>query len=410
MTGGHRPLALVDEPPVHPRLLIVTTVSTTLPFLLPFAAHFRELGWRVDAAANGAPADRRFAGVFDELHDLPLSRSPRDVGAIARGMRTLSGILENGYDLVHVHTPIAGVLTRLAIRRMPAAARPGVVYTAHGFHFHPGGRPVMNLGFLGIEKVAGRWTDRLVVMNEWDFKAAGRNRLVPREHLQYMPGIGVDTGYYARENAAPADTARVRADLGIAPDAPLFIDVGELRPRKRPFDAIAALGRMTRQDAHLLLLGEGPLRPRLEAQVRELGLDGRVHLPGWFADVRPYMVAADALVLASRMEGLPRCIMEALALEVPVITTDCRGGPDLVEPDRGIVVHVGDVDALARAMDVVAADPLAAAESARRGRRYVVEHCDLQVIIGLHEQLYASVLRERNHPGASRLDAARALA
>jgi glycosyltransferase involved in cell wall biosynthesis len=389
--------------PEQPRLLIVTTVSVTLRFMLPFANHFRGLGWRVEAAASGAPSDPMLVGAFDELHDLPLSRSVRDAAAAVRGFRALSRLLGRGYDIVHVHTPIAGVMTRAAIRRLPSGSRPAVVYTAHGFHFHPHGNAATNAAFLTIERVAGRWTDRLVVMNEWDRLAARRWRIVPRGHVRYMPGIGVDTSWYSRASVEPDAVARVREELGIASETALFAVVGELRNRKRPFDAVEALARMARRDAHLLLVGDGPLRARLEAQVRELGLTDRVHLWGWSDDVRPFMIAATALVLASRMEGLPRCVMEALSMEVPVVTTDCRGGPDLVEPDCGLVVPIGDVDALARAMDTIAADPAAAVEMGRRGRQRMIERCDLRAIIGLHEALYDEVLAERGRAVAGGL-------
>jgi glycosyltransferase involved in cell wall biosynthesis len=410
MTADSQPIAPTAGPASHPRLLMITTVSATLGFMLPFAEHFRGLGWRVEGAASGAPADPYLAGSFDELLDLPLSRSVWRVGAALRGMRAVSGLLERGYDVVHVHTPIAGVVTRAAIRRMHAASRPAVVYTAHGFHFHPKGSLLGNAAYLSAEKLAGRWTDRLVVMNDWDLDAARRLRIVPRERLQYMPGIGVDTDRYSRSSVPAADVAKVRNDLGIGPDTPLYVVVGELSVRKRPFDAVAALAQMTRRDAHLLLLGEGALRERIEPQIHRLALEGRVHLLGQVKDVRPFMIASTALVLASRMEGLPRCVMEALSMEVPVITTDCRGGPDLVEPDGGLVVPVGDVGALARAMDAMAADLGASSEMGRRGRRRIVERCDLRAVIGLHETLYGDLLAERDHPEAARLGAPRPVA
>ena len=109
------------------------------------------------------------------------------------------------------------------------------------------------------------------------------------------------------------------------------------------------------------------------------------------------VVASDALVLASSMEGLPRCVMEAMSLEVPVVATDARGSPDLVEPDAGIIVPVGDVRALAQAMDRILEDPDATRAMAACGRRRIVEQFELSTLIGLHEALYRDVLAERSH-------------
>ena len=149
---------------------------------------------------------------------------------------------------------------------------------------------------------------------------------------------------------------------------------------------------MNHRECHLVLLGDGPERARVEAAIRESGAGDRIHLIGEVADVRPYVVASAALVLASRMEGLPRCVMEALSLEVPVVATDASGSPDLIGPDAGIVVPVGDVRALAAAMDRILDDPAEARAMAVRGRRRMVEHFEQSILIAQHEALYAGLL------------------
>jgi glycosyltransferase involved in cell wall biosynthesis len=384
------------EPTTKPSLLMVATIAPTIRgFLTPYATHFRTLGWRVEAAASGATADPELHASFDAVHDIPLSRSILDLGGMWRSLRAIGRIVAAGYDIVHVHTPIAAFVTRAAIRRLPRARRPAVVYTAHGFHFYRGGNRATNALFLTAERVAGRWTDRLIVINDEDRAAALGHRIVPGSRLVLMPGIGVDTAWYAPA-ATPADAvAGVRAELGIDPATPLFALVGELSMRKRPFDAVAALGRMDRTDSHLVVVGEGTELPRVEAAIRDAGVVDRVHLVGWSTDVRPIIAASDALLLASRQEGLPRCVMEALSLEVPVIATDARGSPDLVEPDAGFIVPIGDVDGMAKAMDRILADPDAARDMGRTGRARMVERYDLGFLVAEHERLYRDVLAER---------------
>jgi glycosyltransferase involved in cell wall biosynthesis len=379
-----------------PALLMVATLSATIRgFLLPYAAHFREMGWRVEAAANWATVDPELQRDFDRLYELPLSRSILDAGGILRGMRAISRILESGYDIVHVHTPIAAFVTRAAIRRMPAERRPAVVYTAHGFHFHPQGGLTTNAVFIAAERLAGRWTDRLIVINDRDHAAALKHRIVPPHRLVLMPGIGVDTHWYARSRVPAAEIERARAQLDIGPATPVFAVVGVLSIRKRPFDVVAALGQMRHRDCHLVLLGDGPERPRVEATAREWGVVDRVHLLGTTMDVRPAVAASTALVLASSREGLPRSIMEALSLEVPVITTDARGCPDLVAPDAGLVVPVGNVPALAAAMDRMLDDPEEARAMGARGSARMIEHYDLSILIAQHEALYRDLLAQR---------------
>jgi glycosyltransferase involved in cell wall biosynthesis len=377
-------------------LMVATVWKTVSSFLVPYAAHFRALGWRVDAVANGATRDPGLLEAFDHVYELPLSRSLRDVRGLERSRRALQEILETTPDIVHVHTPIAGFLTRLVVRRRPLDRRPAVAYTAHGFHFHEGGHPATNAAFLTAERVAGRWTDRLVVINDEDETAAIRHRIVPRRRLVRMPGIGLDTRMYSPSTVAPDGPARVRRQLGIASDVPIFAVVGELNRNKRQQDAIAALVSMRHPGAHLVLAGGGRERPVLESQARGLGVEDRVHFLGVIPDVRPIVHAATALILPSKREGLARSVMEALSLEVPVIASTARGNRELVGTDSGLLFDTGDVRGLADAMDRLIDHPDERRAMGRRGRERMVERYDLNVLIRMHEALYREMLAERS--------------
>lgn len=377
-------------------LLIVATIATTVrSFLLPYAAHFRAQGWRVDAAASATAGDAILNQAFDHVYELPLSRSILDIGGILRSERAMAGILEAGYDLVHVHTPIASLVTRIAVRRMPAARRPALAYTAHGFHFHKDGSAATNALFVTAERLAGRWTDRLVVINDEDLEAARRHRIVPAARLVRMPGIGIDTAFYSRSQLEPDDIGRARDELGGGPDVPFFVVVAELTPRKRNGDVIEALALVHDRRARLAILGDGPERASLEAQVERLGVRDRVHFAGFVRDVRPVIASATALVLASDREGLARAIMEALALEVPVIASTARGNRELVDPDRGILVPIGDARALAAAMDRIVDDPEAGRRMAARGRARMIERYDVYAVVREHEDMYRAMLAAR---------------
>lgn len=382
--------------PAGPSLLIVATVSSTVAaFLAPYADHFRSRGWRVDVAANGATSDPRLLASFDHAHELPLSRSLRDVRGLERARRAMQRVLEIPPDIVHVHTPIASFMTRYVVGRMPVERRPMVAYTAHGFHFHEGGHMVANALFLTAERIAARWTDRLIVISDEDEKAARRHRIVARRRLVRHPGIGLDTRFYAA-SAVDADTpARVREQLGITVDAPVYAVVGELNRNKRQVDAIAALSVMRNRDTHLLLAGGGPERPVLESQARDAGVEDRVHFLGVIDDVRPVVRAATALLLLSRREGLARSVMEALALEVPVIASTARGNRELLAEDSGIVFETSDVQGLARAMDWMIDHPDERRRMGGRGRARMVERYDIRLLIRMHEELYEGMLAER---------------
>lgn len=378
-------------------LLMVTTVGATLShFLAPYAAHFRALGWRVDAAANGATREPRVLEAFDNVYELPFSRSIRDVRGLARARRALIELLATGPDIVHVHTPIAGLLTRFLAGRLPLDRRPMIAYTAHGFHFHEGGHRATNLAFLTAERIAGRWADRLIVINDEDEAAAIRHRIVSSGRLVRMPGVGLDTRRYSPSAVAPHGPAGVRREAGIPVDSPIFAIIGELNRNKRQRDAIAALPVMRQPGAHLVLAGEGRHRPLLERQAADLGVQDRVHLLGVVDDVRPVMSAAMGLIVPSKREGLSRSVMEALSLEVPVIASAARGNRELVGTDSGLLFETGDIRGLSEAMDWLIDHPSERRAMGLRGRERMVGQYDLALLVRLHDKLYREMLAERS--------------
>ncbi len=134
---------------------------------------------------------------------------------------------------------------------------------------------------------------------------------------------------------------------------PVILSVGTLKRQKRHDLLIRAFARMRHADARLFILGEGSERGRLESLVLELGLEDRVLLPGYQPDTAPWYVHSDLFVLSSDHEGFGNVIVEALEQGTPVVSTDCPSGPrEILEDGKyGTLVPVGDVDALAKAMD-----------------------------------------------------------
>lgn len=380
-----------------PRLLIVTTVPATLSaFLLPFARHYRACGWRVDAMTRNETIDAETRTAFDHIWTLPWSRQPFSpvnlIGTPHRIRRIVEG---EQYDIVHVHTAVAAFVTRYALRTVRRRTGVRVIYTAHGFNFDRGMPWHKNLAFLTLEKCASAWMDYQVVINRTDEQAALRYRLAPPERVWYMPGIGVDLTHYRPDGVAEAEVAALRGQMGVAPDEALFLMIAEFIPRKRHADAFQAFARLERRDAHLALAGTGPLLEPMRRLAADLGIAERTHFLGYRRDIPALLRAATALILPSQQEGLPRSILEALALGVPVIGADIRGVRDLLAEGAGLLVPVGDVAGLTRAMRRMIDDREAARAMAARGLEQAKRY-DLQRIIALHDQLYAAALSERH--------------
>ncbi|MDO8847900.1 MAG: glycosyltransferase [Coriobacteriia bacterium] len=346
-----------------PSALFVTTVDITLEaFLLPFAAHLREAGWRVDALARGAETNDRIASAFDARFDAGWTRSPFSPASIGAIRRVRQVVSEGSYDLVWVHTPVAAMITRFALRKR--AGRPVVIYTAHGFHFYEGGRSFVNAVYRTVERAAAAWTDYLVTINAEDYSAARGFRTIPPERVLRFPGIGVDPTGYAPSSTA--ERARMRTDLGVPPDSILVTMIAEFTPNKRHALALAALAEVETPNVYVAFAGNGPLLDEVRRDAARRGLEDRVRLCGYRRDVPALLGASDAVMLVSAREGLSRSLLESMASGVPLIGTPTRGIADLIGRDEtGWVAKSHSREDLSAAIDAAAADP---DERIRRGR------------------------------------------
>jgi glycosyltransferase involved in cell wall biosynthesis len=375
-----------------PKLLVVTTVPITIrSFLLPFVKHFRSLGWQVDGMAQGISVDQDCVENCDRIYDIKWSRNVFDPRNLLAGVsRVKEVVAKENYDLVHVHTPIAAFVTRYALKDFKKTK---VIYTAHGFHFYRGGSAVKNAIFLSLEKLAGQWTDYLVTINQEDEAAAKKHNFLPADRIYFTRGIGVDTEYYASGKVNPEDIAQVRQELALSDNDTLLLAIAEFTPRKRHRDLLNALVKVANPQVHLALAGEGPIKLELELLTKELGIEKQVHFLGYRNDIPTLIQAADAVLLVSQQEGLPRSIMEAMCLNTPVIGSNIRGTEDLLENGCGLLVELGDTNALAQAMIQVVTDPDSLAVMAAKAQEKMVSY-DLKKIVQQYSDIYQLALND----------------
>ncbi|MDZ7959734.1 MAG: glycosyltransferase [Aulosira sp. DedQUE10] len=371
------------------KILMVATIPHTLRgFILPFVPYFCTQGWQVDGMACGISACADCVQEFNNVWDVEWSRNPLDPRNLIVAPRIIQEVVAQGqYDIVHVHTPVAAFVTRYALKNWQKHKKPQVIYTAHGFHFYRGGKPLKNAAFLTLEKLAGSWTDYLVVINHEDEAAAKHHKLVSPQRLRYMPGIGVDVQYYSSDAISDAEVEQLRQELGLAPETQLLLSVAEFIPRKHPQDVLRAFARLARPEAYLAFAGDGLLLEDMQQLASTLGVQKQIRFLGIRRDIPTLMRAATATILASEQEGLPRSVMESMCLETPVIGTDIRGTKDLLAEGCGLLVKVGDVEALAEAIAWVLDHPQAARTIGKRGRERMANY-DLRHVIKLHEALY----------------------
>ncbi len=277
-------------------------------------------------------------------------RDLRWAGRLRRWLR------DEPVDIVHVHSPYVAAIARVVVRSLPRRLRPKVVSTEHNAW----------TTFKGPTRYLNAWTaglDDAVIAVSDETRDSMRGRTRARCEVLVH---GIDT---AAVGLLRTERAAVRKEFGIAPDAFVVGTVANYHPKKDWPNLLAAMRRVA--DAHPgargLLVGQGPLQHDVEACARALDLGDTVLLPGFRADATRLMSAVDVFVLASRWEGLPVAMMEALALGRPIVATSVGGIPAaVVDGVDALLVRPGDPAALADAVLRVATDAGLAANLADR--------------------------------------------
>lgn len=370
------------------RLLLVATIADTLrAFYLPLVRHFRQRGWCVDGLAQGISACPDCRSAFDNVFEVDWSRNPADARNFIIAPGQVRKIVERReYAIVHVNTPIASFVTRFALRKYAERA-PAVIYTAHGFHFHEQGVWWKNAIYLNFERIAARWTDYLTLMNQEDIRMAINRKLLPPERIVYIPGVGIDLSVYGQTAVSFERVSELRNTLGIRPGQPVLLMVAEFIPRKRHSDALRAFAAADHPTACLMFAGDGPLQEPSRQLAQKLGIEKRVLFLGSRRDIPELLAAASALILPSTQEGLPRSVMEAMAMEVPVIGSDIRGTRDLLGEGRGILFPPCNIGALADAISRILDNPQEARSMAAFAKRGL-KPFEMESVLREHELLY----------------------
>jgi glycosyltransferase involved in cell wall biosynthesis len=285
---------------------------------------------------NGEAVDAiRAAGAA--IHHVDMRRTPPHPANLAALLRLRRLIRRLQPDVVHGHASVGGALARLAAagRGVPVA------YSPHSL----GPARVSRLA-AGAERVLGPLTTRLVAVSAGEAAEAARLGLVPPERIVLIPN-----GISPRPPDPPSPG--LREMLGVGADEPLVGMVARLAPQKDPVTFARACGLLAprRPAARFVLIGDGPLRRAVEAEVATAGIGDRWWLLDRVADAGPLVAELDVFVLATTFEGAPYAPLEAMRANVPVVLSDVVGNRDVVEPGiSGLLVPAGDPAALASAV------------------------------------------------------------
>ncbi|MBI2823384.1 MAG: glycosyltransferase [Planctomycetia bacterium] len=241
---------------------------------------------------------------------------------------------------------------------------------------------------LAIDRWLAKRTDRIIVNSTGVRDFYVNHGLAPQKFAVISGGVPPANGTAISRDA-------LLAELGLPQDARLIGAVGRLWPQKRIKDLIwaADLLKVIRSDVHLLLIGDGPQRERLERFRYQVRIEDKVHFLGHRDDAAQLMPHFDALWLASEYEGLPNVVMEAMSQGVPVVATDIPGNRDLVVPgETGYLVPVGDRAGIARNTNRLLDNADLARQLGEAGRKRVLSEFTVEKMIARHAELYRELL------------------
>jgi glycosyltransferase involved in cell wall biosynthesis len=242
---------------------------------------------------------------------------------------------------------------------------------------------------LALDRRLARITERIVV------NSAGVQDFYVGHGLPSDKFVVIPNGVERFEPGGGLSRGQLLAELNLPEDARVIAAIGRLWPQKRIKDLIwaADLLKVIRNDTHLLVIGDGPQRWRLERFRDQVEIRDRVHFLGQRDDVPRLLPHLDCLWLGSGYEGQSNAIMEAMAAAVPVVATDIAGNRDLVKPgETGYLAPVGDRAGFARFTNLLLNDPELAQRLGRAGQKRIREEFPVEKMVQRHVALYRQLV------------------
>lgn len=300
-------------------ILFVSNTANFQKFNQPLMIWLKQQKHRVFYASAG---EERIKNCQQEF-TVAIDRSPyswRNFKAIGQLKRIIK---QQNVDLIHCHTPMGGVVARIA-NALLGKNRAKVIYTAHGFHFYQGA-PLLNwLIYYPVEKALSRFTDVLITINQQDYDLAKRKHFHGRQLK--IDGVGVDIQRFKPANAQQKNA--LRKQFGFKKTDFIVVYVAEFIPRKNHLmllDNYQALCRAV-PNYKLVLLGKGELLDKYRQMYKN-----QAEFIGYSSQVDDYFKLADLTICPSFQEGLPINVIEAMASGLPVVASKIRGQSDLIK-------------------------------------------------------------------------------
>lgn len=332
------------------KVLFVAHVDSHIRhFHLPYLKYFKEKGYEVHVATSND--ENEMFPNCDVKHTVTLERSPLKWNNI-KAIKQMKTILnEDSFDIVHCHTPMGGVVTRLACKK---ARKNGtkIFYTGHGFHFYHGA-PLQNwLVYYPVEKYLSRNTDVIETINHEDYELAKKKFHASKVYM--IHGVGVDENRFNEVSLKVEEKQNLKKELNIQDNDFVMMYVAEINKNKNQIMLIEAMQEIVKHNPHskLFLIGNGELIEHDRNKIKEMHLEKNVFMLGYRNDIHQLLKLADLYVATSLREGLGLNLVEALLCGVPVLAKKNRGHIEIVQENiNGFLFETKD-ELIAKALEL----------------------------------------------------------
>jgi glycosyltransferase involved in cell wall biosynthesis len=373
---------------------------TLAKFLAPLCFRLQREGFDVTAACTETVFMEPLRRKGLRCVNLPIARS-MSLSAHARSYRQLSAWLrDERFDIIHVHTPIASLIGRLAAARRGVPIR---IYTAHGFYFHDD-MPALKRAFhVGLERFGGLFHHFLFTQSEEDRQTAIRLHIARPDRVLTI-GNGVDLSRFDPARFSAADRLAMRERLGIPADARVLGIIGRLVREKGYFELFRASAELAARFPNFRLVVIGDALPsdhddstaELQRLVDELGIRDRIVFTGQRTDVPEILSAMDVFTLPSYREGMPRSVIEAMAMNLPCVVTDVRGcREEILDGESGYIIPVREAAALSRRCGELLGDPVLARKMGASARLRAAELYSEERVLEQQLEVYRQLIGEK---------------
>jgi glycosyltransferase involved in cell wall biosynthesis len=376
------------------RVLQMCAVDFTVrQFLLPLARGLQAHGHRVSIACTRGPYFDELRAMGFDMRENPVSRSMNAFSHAVAIYRTWRLLRSDRFDVLHVHTPIAALVGRIAAR---LAGVPVRLYTAHGFYFHDEMPPAKRRFHIALEKLGARCGTHILTVSDEDRRTAIELGIARPGAIETIFN-GVDTGHFDPARFDDARRRAIREQHGMPAGSPVVGLVGRLVREKGFFEFVRAakIVLATHPEARFLVVGDvlpsdhDGSRDELNEEIQKLGIAERVVFAGMVKDTAPCLAAMDIFCLPSYREGMPISLLEAMAMELPAVATDIRGcREEVADGQTGWLVPTRDETALADRLLRLLANPAEARAFGKAARERVLTNFNIATVIENQVRIY----------------------